>query len=271
MSQFFDFEAMMAAIVWVSQSAGSLAIYLAAGVLPCFLWLLFYLKRDRHPEPKKEIAKVFFLGGLMTAPAVAIEIFLINAIDALGLPEIIAILAANILAIAFIEEFAKYFAVWVREQAAQQNRHLDEPVDFVIYMVVAALGFAAVENLLFLLPTVQEQLLASNMLWQPENTAFLISLSLFRSLTAILLHTLCSGIVGYSMAMAFCRRERKASILIQGLVFVSCLHGLYNFSIMKSEADPLFLFVPLAIILLLAINLYVRFKQLLKMKSVCKI
>lgn len=60
MELIFDADAALAALAWFSQAAGSLAIYLIAGVLPCFLWLLFYLKRDRHPEPKKEIAKVFF-------------------------------------------------------------------------------------------------------------------------------------------------------------------------------------------------------------------
>jgi len=270
MNQIFDFGAGMAALAWFSQAAGSLAIYLIAGVLPCFLWLMFYLKRDRHPEPKKEIAKVFLLGGLVTAPAVAMEIFLINAISVLGLPEIIALLLANILAIAFIEEYAKYFAVWVREQAAQQNRHLDEPVDFVIYMVAAALGFAAVENLLFLLPSVQGHLFAGTALLHPESAAFIVWLSLFRSFTAILLHTLCSGVLGYYMAMAFCRRKKKTGILLRGFLLVSCLHGLYNFSIIKSEDDLLFLLVPLAIILFLAINLSGKFKRLLKMKSVCK-
>lgn len=266
----FDINSALAALAWFSQTAGSLAVYLIAGVLPCFLWLLFYLARDRHPEPKQEIAKVFFLGALVTAPAVGLQIFLINAINSLGLPEIIALLLANILAIALIEEYAKYFAVWVREQAAQQNRHLDEPVDFVIYMVVAALGFAAVENLLFLLPAVQDVFFTGNELLRAESAMFLVSLSLFRSLTAILLHTLCSGVLGYYMAMAFCRRKRKSGLLLRGFVIVSVLHGLYNFSIMKSEDDSSFLFVPLIIIFGLAIALYRCFNRLLKMKSVCK-
>ena len=267
----FNFDTAMLALADVSAAVGSLAVYFAAAVLPCFLWLLFYLRRDRHPEPKKEIVWVFALGALVTAPAVAMEVFLINIVNSFGLPEIFSILASNIVAVAFIEEFAKYFAVWVKEQAAEQNRNLDEPVDFVIYMIVAALGFAAVENLLFLLPAVQEQLVGSTALLQPNGAAFLISLSLFRSMSAILLHTLCSGVVGYHMAMAFCRREKKVGILAAGFVIASCLHGLYNFSIMESEENLMFLFVPLAIILLLALALYIQFQKLLKTKSVCNI
>lgn len=271
MNQLFDFEAMTAAIVWVSQSAGSLAIYLAAGVLPCFLWLFFYLSKDRHPEPKKQIVWVFLLGALMTAPAVAMEIFLINFIDSWGLPEIATLIASNIIAVAFIEEFAKYLSVWLKEQTTEKNRYLDEPVDFIIYMVVSALGFAAVENLLFLLPSVREHLVGSAALLAPNGAASLVLLSLFRSISAILLHTLCSGVLGYYMAQTFCDPRRKSGLLVFGFLTVSCLHGLYNFSIMESENNLSFLFIPLAIISMLAITLYLAFKKLLKTKSVCKI
>ena len=264
----FSFDATLMALANVSQTAGSLAVYLAAGVLPCLLWLLFYLRRDRHPEPKKQIIWVFCLGALMTAPAVAFEMFLINAIGALDLPGIMAMLFTNIVAIALIEELAKYFAVWVKEQAAEQNRHLDEPVDFVIYMITAALGFAAVENLLFLLPEVQQKLIGGVVLL-PGNTADLIFISLFRSMSAILLHTLCSGIIGFYMAKAFCRPQKKFATLLAGFAICSCLHGLYNFSIIKSESDLSFLLVPLAIILLMAISLYIQFQWLLRQKSVC--
>ncbi len=271
MIQGFDFGAMMAAISWFSQAAGSLAVYIGAGVLPCFLWLAFYLKQDRHPEPKKQIVWVFLLGALMTAPAVAMEIFLINAIESWGLPETAGLIAINILGIGLIEEFGKYLSVWFKEQTVEKNRYLDEPVDFVIYMIVAALGFAAVENLLFLLPSVQESLTGNLMLLRPDNAATLVLLSLFRSVSAILLHTLCSGLLGYYMAQTFCNPKRKTSFLAFGFFITSCLHGLYNFSIMESEGNLSFLLIPLAIILMLAITLYFAFKKLLNMKSACKI
>jgi len=261
----------MFALADVSNVVGSAIVYLAVAVLPCFLWLIFYLKRDRHPEPRKEIISVFVLGALMTVPAVTTEISLINLIGIFNLPRYISLVVSNIVAIAFIEEFAKYAAVWLREQAVSQNRHLDEPVDFVIYMVVSALGFAAVENILFLLPTVQEQLIGNTTLLQANGAAFLMFLSFFRSISAILLHTLCSGILGYHMAMAFCHPEKKTGILVAGFVIVSSLHGLYNFSIMESENNFWFLFIPLTIILFLAVTLYTQFQVLLKTKSVCNI
>jgi len=171
-----------------------------------------------------------------------------------GIRSPFTILAIDIFAVAFVEEFFKYAAVWFKEQAINHNYQLDEPADFVIYMVVSALGFAAVENLLFLL--------------MPD-TSPLIARSLVRAGTAILLHTLTSGMLGYYMAMTFCHRERRTSILVSGFVIVSCLHGLYNFSIMKSETNLEFLLATLSILLFMACTLYIQFQHLLRMKSVC--
>jgi len=265
----FSPSEIMPMLACLPNAVGSFSVYFLAGIAPCLLWLVFYLRRDRHPEPKKEIVAVFALGAFMITPAVGIEILLINAISALGLPLLVSVILSNVVAIAFVEEFAKYAAVWLKEQAINQNHYLDEPVDFVIYMVVSALGFAAVENLLFLLPEVGKQLAGSATLLQVDGAAYLVLLSLSRSMSVILLHTLCSGIVGYYMALAFCHRERKTGLLAAAFFTVSCLHGLYNFSIMESANDLRFLAIPLLILAALAFTLYVQFHQLLKMKSVC--
>ncbi len=244
----------LASVALTPNATDSYPLYFIIGIAPCVLWLLFYLFQDRHQEPKKEILAVFLLGAAMTAPAVALEKLLIPVIQNAGFDPLFTILAIDIFAVAFVEEFFKYAAVWFKEQAINHNYQLDEPADFVIYMVVSALGFAAVENLLFLL--------------MPD-TSPLIARSLVRAGTAILLHTLTSGMLGYYMAMTFCHRERRASILVSGFVIVSCLHGLYNFSIMKSETNLEFLLATLSILLFMACTLYIQFQHLLRMKSVC--
>lgn len=244
----------LAALALTSSANDSYFLYLVVGVVPCLLWLFFYLFQDRHPEPKREIISVFLLGALMTAPAIVLEKFMIPVFKNAGLDPLLTILAVDIIAIAFVEEFFKYSAVWLKEEVISHSYHLDEPVDFVIYMVVAALGFAMVENLLFLLV---------------PDTNPLIVRSLVRSGTAILLHTLTSGILGYYMAMTFCHRERRMGLLATGFIIISCLHGLYNFSIMKSDTNLEFLLVTLAILLFMACTLYIQFQHLLRMKSVC--
>lgn len=231
--------------------------YLIFGVLPSIAWLIFYLRKDSHPEPKTEILWVFFLGAFSTIPALFLEFSLVNVIKALNLPPFFTIILVNVLGVAFIEEFVKYGAVWVKEQRINQNAQLDEPVDFVIYMIISALGFAAVENLLFLLPIIQLDVA--------------ITTSLFRALSAILLHTLCSGTIGYFLALSFCDRANRRKFIVGGFAIASFLHGLYNLFIIKSEENTAFLLIPLLILSGLAFFLYSRFKKLKKMNSVCRI
>jgi RsiW-degrading membrane proteinase PrsW (M82 family) len=235
----------------------SYLLYILFGFFPSIAWLLFYLKADVHPEPKKEILAIFFFGALATIPAIILEVILVDLFNNLQLSDIVRSLLVNVIGVALIEELVKYGAFWLKEQEINQNSQLDEPVDSVIYMIVAALGFAAIENLLFLLPIIQMNLA--------------IMTSLFRALSAILLHTLCSGTIGYYLALSFRNPKRKKRLIFKGILIASSLHGLYNLFIIKSEASVAYLYIPLLILTGLAISLYKHFKKIKKMGSVCKI
>ncbi len=43
------------------------------GLLPSFIWLLFYLRKDRHPEPKTMVLKIFLWGALMGPLAIFLQ------------------------------------------------------------------------------------------------------------------------------------------------------------------------------------------------------
>ncbi len=235
----------------------SYLLYILFGFFPSIAWLLFYLKADVHPEPKKEILAVFLFGALATIPAIILEVVLVDLFNKLPLSPLATAILVNVIGVALIEELVKYGAVWLKEQKLNQNSQLDEPVDLVIYMIVSALGFAAIENLLFLLPIIQMNLA--------------IMTSLFRALSAILLHTLCSGTIGYYLALSFCDPKRKKRLIFKGILIASSLHGLYNLFIIKSESNVAYLYIPLLILTGLAVFLYRDFKKLKKMGSVCKI
>ncbi len=48
-------------------------LYIFLGILPSIIWLLYYLKKDTHPEPRLMILKIFFWGMLSALPAIFIE------------------------------------------------------------------------------------------------------------------------------------------------------------------------------------------------------
>ena len=119
---------------------------LLAGIIPAFLWLYFWLREDRlHPEPRLLIF-IAFLGGMLAVPLVLpVEQFVNSNFS--DMPTVIMLWA-------FVEEFTKYFIGFV---LVLRRKAVDEPIDAIIYMITIALGFAALENILYLFAKVNSQ------------------------------------------------------------------------------------------------------------------
>jgi RsiW-degrading membrane proteinase PrsW (M82 family) len=199
-------------------SAG-LLIAVLGGILPALLWLVFWLMEDRcDPEPKRYIFYCF-LAGMVAVPLV------------LPLERGIAphLSGSNLLlAWAAIEELFKFGAAYV---AALRFRVFDEPLDGVIYLVTAALGFSALENVFFLLtPVGQGDLLRT------------IVTGDLRFIGASLLHTLSSATIGVALALSFYKSVgvRKLAAA-SGVILAVALHTLFNFFILKSGGGSTFL------------------------------
>jgi len=194
------------------------AIAIAGGIFPALAWLWFWLKEDsRHPEPRRLIALAFLAGMLTVVIVIPIQKFV-----ATYLMTQTAIFAAW----STIEEFAKYVIAWF---AVLHRRENDEPVDAVIYMVAVALGFAGLENALFLLSP-----LSGDTVVQTVMTGNL------RFIGATLLHVFSSAIVGIALAYSFYKptlvREWYAAL---GVILASLLHAGFNFLILNTADEHL--------------------------------
>ncbi|MBU6500220.1 MAG: PrsW family intramembrane metalloprotease [Patescibacteria group bacterium] len=190
-------------------------ITILLGLLPGFAWLFFFLGEDDHKEPKKLIAFTFIMGAAAAFVALFAELFLSSLIQGLGIARL-SIFA--LLIFALTEEFIKFCAAYL---SVKKNPAFDEPVDAMIYMVVAALGFATVENLGAINGTVYGQ------------GALLVNIFATTSLRfvgATLLHALTSAIVGYYWAMTIREFEIKKPLL-WGLLIATLLHCLFNYLI----------------------------------------
>ncbi len=224
------------------------------GFVPSILWLLFYLRKDAHPESNKMVLKVFLLGMVSGLFAIVFEkgfqktqnIFLAS----LAYTSAFSIFIGG----AFIEEIVKYASA---KFGTYRNAELDEPVDFILYMIISALGFAALENILVL--TNYHPIL---------NSTKVLELMLWRFASATFLHALCSGIFGYFLALSFFYGKKRKLYFLYGLTSCTILHGLYNFSIIRVEGLNKFI-VPLIILGGATIFLSFGFKKLKKIKSIC--
>ncbi len=241
-------------------------LYLIFGTLPSFIWLLYYLKKDLHPEPKRMIIKVFLIGCIITVPVYLLQVKITDFLNQLQIfpfftyyPPLADVLKWFV-AIAFIEEFFKFLAVKI---GVFHSGQIDEPIDLMIYMVVVALGFTAVENILYL----------SAPLGNIGFTAIIqttVIISFIRFIGATLLHTLCSALLGYYIVLGISKSKRNIFFLITGLVLASAFHGLYDFSITVLKG-PLSFIIPTAIIMVLFTLMIDNFNKVKKLKGICKI
>ncbi len=207
------------------------AISFLAGLIPALFWVWFWLREDsRKPEPYFLIA-ISFIAGMAVVP-MALPLQKI-AIDLYSGTQMMVVWV-------IVEELMKYA---VALALVFWNREVDEPIDMVIYMVVVALGFAALENALFIF----------NPLIAGDLTGSAVTGS-FRFLGATLLHVLASGTVGVFLALAY-YRSKIVQVLAGtlGLFIAIVLHALFNFFIMDASGGTIltvFLFVWMGIIIL---------------------
>lgn len=186
------------------------------GILPAMIWLYFLLKEDsRCPEPRSMILLALMAGMLSVPLVLPMERFAILVLPA-GIPVILAWAA--------IEETVKYALAAL---VVLWRKAVNESVDYVVYMLTVALGFAALENMLFLIApfsggNILEGLLTGNL----------------RFVGSTLLHVVASSTIGFALAFSF-RKPRWVRTLfaIIGLILAIALHALFNFLIIDGNGS----------------------------------
>jgi RsiW-degrading membrane proteinase PrsW (M82 family) len=192
------------------------------GLVPALIWLWFWLKEDVHPEPVKMIT-LSFVGG-MIAVALALPA------QKLLYPYVIHNDTLAFSVFATIEELFKLGIVYL---IALRSTVDDEPIDKLIYLIISALGFVALENTLFLFDPIKsgdiiKTIIAGNM----------------RFMGASLVHIIASGTIGIWLALSFYKQTKwKRMYLTVGILMAIILHTIFNLTIINiGENNILFLF-----------------------------
>jgi len=212
----------------------------AGGILPALAWLWFWLREDsEHPEPRRLIALAFFAGMCTVIVTIPLEQYVATLVSNQTLTFTIW---------SCIEEVLKFMAAFI---TVLWRRDDDEPIDPVIYMIVVALGFSSLENVLFLGSQV-----AGSTIFQVIITGNL------RFVGATLLHVVSSATIGVALAFSFYRPRRvKIIYSICGVILAATLHAGFNFLILNTPQEYLlrtFVFVWIAVVALLATLEFVK-------------
>ena len=128
---------------------------------------------------------------------------------------------------------------------------MDEPIDAVIYMITAALGFSALENALFLFNLLDNGLFTQSII--TGNSRFL---------GATLLHVATSAVIGVFIGFSFYKRPAyKKIFLYTGFIVSVILHTIFNLLIIKVRDEMFFVFAGVWVCLIILIVLIEKIKK----------
>ena len=206
----------------------ALVVESLAALLPAFFLMRFIYKQDQvEKEPARLLRQLFWLGGLSALCALGLELLATRLLDAMLPPDdprYVYLLA--FLVIAAVEEGAKLFFLYRR---TWDEPHFNYRFDGIVYAVFVSLGFAALENVLYIM-------------------GHGLSVALPRALLAVPGHMGFGVFMGYFYSRARLRkhRRRKHGIWLNmtlGYLSALFLHGFYDACALKGTPVATALFV----------------------------
>lgn len=178
-----------------------------ASILPALLWMTLFYRSDRYaPEPRKLVARTFLVGAIVAAAMV---------FSLKELPFKLSLMYSSVLIAPVSEEMAKFLCVrWT----VYDNPEFNEPIDGMVYATAAALGFASVENILYVLNV-----------WVAGGKEAGVMVLAGRSVLSVPAHAIFSSVWGLALGWHKKLGTRRSGLMVfLGLLGGMVLHGLFN-------------------------------------------
>lgn len=225
------------------------AALVALGFAPSLVWLAYYYRKDPRPEPQYMIYRVFFLGIALAPLAVIAQWIFREAALSLNSNFQVSSSLAFFLWAAFVEETVKFLPV---KFAVLHNPEFDEPVDAMIYMIAAALGFAAIENILVLFQVIPGGASAALQTWA------------LRFVGSTLLHAVSSAMVGYFLALSWFYSRHSRKLIFLGIAVATAFHFTFNALLLIGKGQVISFLYSTAFLIIIAVvisSLFTKIKR----------
>lgn len=204
-------------IALAQESVGLRILALAAALVPIgAFWTLVLARRSLVPL-REAIGVSFALGVVIAFPVSLIgwgvEVIIVRQVATEAAAPLIAFLAA-----AVPEESAKFLALLY---IALHHEDVTKPSDAIWLAVAVGLGFAALENVYYVVDNAQWHIVAGT-----------------RAVTAVPSHGFAGLIMGYLIALGLIWKERRRSLFALALILPVAEHGLYDTILMLAAFAP---------------------------------
>lgn len=246
----------------------SITIAFFGGFLPSIVWLTFWNEEKRNPEPKSMLA-LAFVGGIA---AVFLSLFfekiffntdpnilfsghflqpVLKWFEQIANQKGVSInqLLLVVIFAPFIEETLKFIMAYIMVLRSRNDR---EAIDPIIYLITTALGFAAIENMLFLMdPIIKNNLYLS------------IYTGNLRFIGAMLLHTVSSATLGIFIGFNFFDKKMEEYFwTFVGIISAIIIHALFNFFMMSSGSNYLIVLEVIWITVIIVLFILEKIKRI---------
>jgi len=191
---------------------------LAAALLPAIVLWLYIWKRDPQPEPTNWLVKAALYGVGICIPVALLESAIVSATFSNGPTSLLGTTFQAFFVAALPEESFKLLALWL---VLRKNPYFDEHFDGIVYAVCVGLGFAAIENVSYIIT-------------HHENW---MAVAVLRALLAVPGHYAFAVLMGYYYSVYhFIDRSPRTAVCV---LFVPVLaHGVYDALAMSGTVNP---------------------------------
>lgn len=187
-------------------------LLLALSILPVIVLMVFIYRQDKYQkEPIKSLAKAF-IGGILAIPLDFIIIAIINRIWESNTVFYSAFWEAG-----FPEELSKLLVFMV---FIWRDKNFDEYMDGIVYATFIGLGFACVENIMYVFSSATESFGSA------------IHTSVSRAILSVPGHFLFGVVMGYFISLAKFKEGKSWPYLLMGLAAAAAAHGLFDWMLM---------------------------------------
>jgi len=219
-------------------------VLIALAILPGVLLLVYIYKLDANEkEPGKLLLKLFFFGCVSCIPAIILELIAERIIGTFWISgTYVYSFIEMVFGVALVEEGCKYFFI---KQKTWKHQAFDYTFDAIVYSVFVSLGFAILENIMYV---VQNGL----------------GTAIMRALTAVPGHTIFAIYMGHYYGYAkmyHIRGDKKLEKKnkLKALWIPVAIHGIYDFMCSQGEV----VFTLIFFVGLIALEIY-TFKKVRK-------
>lgn len=198
-----------------------LILLLALSLFPVVFLLIYIYRQDKYEKEPIGLLIRAFVAGIICVP---LDLLLVSGINQLFYSE--TVFYSAFIEAGFCEELCKFIMLFL---TIWWNKNFNEYMDGIVYATFVGLGFACVENVLYVFGSASESLATG------------LSTGVIRALLSVPGHFLFAVIMGYFFSLAKFSGKGTFGYLMAGLFSAALAHGLFDWLLMiESVINPIF-------------------------------